>query len=456
MSQVDALTRGTYVRSGPARLDKWGLALVALVSSVFPLVLVYAAWRTESFKQRHWLLTLFVGWYAVSLPISYDPSGMGTDGVRHLLAVYVHYLDMTFDQFLSDLWDIALFKGADSSNDMFRHFVGYLTGGVLGMPELFFPVVGLVYGYFFVGSMLIIFKRFNAEKWPWVILFLALCFFLTRNIESLQAVRNPTAGWMLIYGVLMFQQTKKPRYVFLMACTPLIHFSFLLLALPALLYLLIGNRRIVYATLFSLSVPLSFVTPDVAIDIISEVEIGEEKVLDRAGGGRANMEARAAVIESQLQGGTRIWRAYIMAGYQAVALNVLVFGMIIAGAYFVMDRFSGALFSNGLLMLTASNSLWFLGGAAGRFWGLGFLFVLAGFLIWRFGDGFSLKRMIFSPAYLVGCYLSAMLFIPYFLFYFSKLLDYINISLFALPFLARIYPQANLTIKEILRFLLPI
>ena len=437
-------------------LNRWSLAFVLLVSILFPPILLFAAWRLKNPRQIHWLLTLFVGWYAVSLPIAYDPLGAGSDGVRHLLAVYVFYTDMSLERFLSDLWDILLFRGSGSSNDVFRHVIAYVTGGVIGMPSLFFPVVGLFYGYFFVGSMMIVFLGVRERRWPLVVIFLALCFFLSRNIESLQAVRNPTAGWVLIYGILRFQQTRKPKYVALMACTPLIHFSFLLLALPAFAYLILGNRQWLYASIFALSVPFNFVTPDVAIDLISEVEIGEQKLRDRTDWGQRDADSRAQIIESQMQGGARMWRAYMMAGYQSIALNVLAFGMILSGAYFVMGRFAKAIFSNGLLMLTASNSLWFLGGATGRLWGLGFLLVMAGFIIWRLGEGFSLKRIVFSQGYVVSCYLSAILFIPYFLFYLSRILDYINIFAFSLPLLASMYPDANLTLKEVFRGVLPI
>lgn len=437
-------------------LGRGEVALVLLLSAVIPPVLLFAAWKTPSFRQRHLLLTLFVGWYAVSLPIAYDPLGVGSDGVRHLLAVYVHYVDMSFGQFMSDLQQILLFQGAESSNDAFRHVLGYFVGGVLGIPELFFPIVGLVYGYFFSGSMLIIFRELGQRKIPWVIIFLGLCFFLTRNIESLQAVRNPTAGWMLIYGVLRYQQTKHWRYLVLMGATPLIHFSFLMLAVPAFAYVLIGNRRMLFAVLFAISIPFDFITPDVAIDLVSQVEIGEQKLLDRSDRGRADLTARAELVEQQMADGTRLWRAYMQAGYQRYALNILIFGIILSGMYFRMNRFSGAIFSTGLLYLTASNALWFLGGATGRLGGLGLLLVLAGFLIWRLSAEFKSGNLRMPGVYVAGCYLSALILVPYFLFHLSRIMDFINLNAFAFPWVARIYPDANLTVKEILRFFLPI
>lgn len=64
-------------------LSRRDIAISLIVSAVLPPILLLAAWKSKSFRQRHLLLTLFVGWYAMSLPIAYDPLGVGSDGVRH-------------------------------------------------------------------------------------------------------------------------------------------------------------------------------------------------------------------------------------------------------------------------------------------------------------------------------------------------------------------------------------
>ncbi|MFU8820526.1 MAG: hypothetical protein ACNA8G_03120 [Gammaproteobacteria bacterium] len=450
---VQANFRPSYLRRG---LDRRNLALLLLLSFLFPPILLYGAWKTSNFRQRHWLLTVFVGWYAVSLPVAFDPTGAGSDGVRHLLSVYTHYVDMTLYQFMSDLWNILLFKGAPGSNDVFKHVISYFVGGILGIPELFFPLVGLFYGYFFVGSMLIIFRNLGERKLAWVVIFLALCFFLTRNIDSMQAVRNPTAGWVLIYGILRYLETKRLRYVALMASTPLIHFSFLLIALPAFAYFVLGNRPVLYAVLFALSAPANLVAPDTAINLVSQVELGEQKLRNQLEEGEPGLDDRAQALDQQVQGGTRLWRAYMMAGYQRVALDALVFGLIISGGYFAMGRVAQPVFSNGLLMLTASNSLWFLAGATGRIWEVGFLLVMAGFLMWRLGPEFSVRKLFWGKGYVIACYLAAVIFVPYLFFYVSRLLDMVNLFIFAFPWMAWLYPDANLTVKEVLILVLPV
>lgn len=438
-------------------LSRRMMAISFLVSLLVPPFLLYAAWRTQSFRQRHWLLTLFVTYYGITLPIAYDPTGVGADGVRHLLTVYTYYLNLSFGVFLSDLGDILLLQGAPGSNDPYKHVLSYFVGGVLGMPGLFFPIVAFVYGYFFTGSMLLVFRKFKLGKLPWIVIFLALAFFLTRNIEALQAVRHPTAIWVLIYGILRYQETKQHRYLILMASTPLIHFGFLLIAIPAFLVILLGNKPVLYAALFVFSSTTNLLEPTAVTGIISGVELGEQKLRGYYIEEQIELQERGFRFGEDTAGGTRFWRAYMQAGYHKIAFNVLVYSLIFSGAYiFAMNRFHASIFATGLLTLTAANSFWFLGGAAGRMWEVGFLLAMAGFLLWRTSPQFMYRELRIPMVYKIGLYVSAAGLIPFFLFHLSDIFERMNTFLFGFPVLAAIMPEADLTIKEALRFILPI
>ena len=431
------------------------MVLSLMVSLLFPPFLLYAAWRTPSFRQRHWLLTIFVTYYGITLPIAYDPSGVGPDGVRHLLVVYTYYLDMSFGVFLGDLRSILMLEGAPGSNDPYKHLVSYFVGGILGVPELFFPIVAFVYGYFFTGSMLIVFREFRLGKLPWVVVFLALAFFLTRNIEAVQAVRNPTAIWVLIYGILKYHETQKIRYLLLMASTPLIHFGFLLIAIPAFLFLLIGNRPLLFSVLFVLSSSMNLLAPTDVTGVIGGFELGERKLGAYYTEERAELEDRNVRFQQGIAEGSRLWWAYMQAGYNRISFNLFVYGLIFSGAYMLaMSRFQMSIFSTGLLTLAAANSLWFLGGVTGRLWEVGFLLTMAGFLLWRSGSTYDFRELKVPIVYRLGMYTAAIGLIPYVLFQMSKGLEQLNIFLFGLPLLAVIFPDANLTVKEALRALL--
>ena len=161
---------GGGTRVGSKEVQQTGLSFspragyLVFASIVAPIFLLIAAWRTNSEHYRHWLLTAFVTMYGATISIRYDPSGFGSDGVRHLLLVYEHYVDMSFANFLNDIWCIITFQEASHPHikDVYKHLVSYFVGGILGQPQLFFTVIAFVYGYFFVGSMLEIFRRISS------------------------------------------------------------------------------------------------------------------------------------------------------------------------------------------------------------------------------------------------------------------------------------------------------
>ena len=121
---------------------KSNLQFLFFSTFVFPWLLLVAAWNSKSHRFQHWAITIFVTIYGATIAIAYDPSGGrggiggNADGVDHLSAVYMHYVGLSFDQFVSESWEILLFKQTELHTvDIFKHVVSYLTGGVLGIPR---------------------------------------------------------------------------------------------------------------------------------------------------------------------------------------------------------------------------------------------------------------------------------------------------------------------------------
>lgn len=440
----------------PARPAAGGAARRSRVPSVilsvafFPPWLLLEAWRTSSFRLRHWLLTAFVTIYGATITIAFDPMGVGTDGVRHLLAVHVHYVGLSFGDFLAQLWNILLLRpSGGGSSDVYKHVISYLTGGVLGAPWLFFPIVAFVYGYFFTGSMLIIFRDWGKTRLPWVIIFIAAMFFLVKNIEGVNTVRTWTGLWVLVYGFLRYQETRQIRYLVLLAMPPFIHFGYFLMALPAYAVLVFGNRALLYAALFVASSVTTFINPGQVTEIIAETELGEQKL---RGYYREAPTDRGQLFQSSVRSGDRIWRAAQKFGLQKWALNVLVFTILLVGIYpKVMNTTQRTLFSVGLLTITLSNLTWFLFAVSNRTWIIGTVFVMAAFLMARLDPetrgGFPLTRV----EYKWGLHIAAVLFVPYFLYNLSLLFDFPSVFLIAMPWMAWVSPELNASLKDVLR-----
>ena len=416
-----------------------------LPAMIAPWILLIAAWKSASQRDRHWLLTFFFTIYGATISIAYDPLGLGADGVRHLLKVYVHYVGLSFGQFLSELWLILTFRPAETTNeDVFIHVVSYLTGGVLGEPRLFFPTVATIYGYFFAGSMLEVFKNSASGRRTYVFIAFGVLFFLIMNVAGVNKVSMWTAMWILVYACLKYHSTKNFKYLILMFVPPLVHVSYFLLAVPAWLLLLLGNRSAIYAALFVASSFTTFLEPTAVVDVISTTELGEAKV-------------KGYYVEEPLdqrEAGHRIWRWLQLLGVQRWALTVLIVTLLLTGVYRVsMNKFQKTLFSIGLLTLTLSNASWYFWAVYTRAWIVGCVFVLAAFLLVQQHP--TASRIPWShPLYKPGLYISLFLFVPFFVYNLSVLIDFPSVFLVALPFLAFLTPEANISIKDFAQLIL--
>ena len=426
-----------------------------LASLVAPILLLISAWRTNSERYRHWLLTAFVTMYGATIAIRYDPSGEGGDGVRHLLLVYEHYVGMSFFTFLSDLWAVLSLQVASDPaiRDVYKHLVSYFVGAVLGQPQLFFTVIAFVYGYFFIGSLLEISRHLQWQKLNYIILGFAVLLFILKNIEGINTIRTWTGLWILVYACLKYYDSKKRRYLFLMFAPPLVHFGYFVMILPALTVLIFGTHARLYAILFLASSMTTFFNPGDIAELVATTERGEVAVSGYLVEEQESFEeTRQRVMAME----TRWWHQFSKLGIQKWALNVLIYTLLAGGIYFVfMNYRQKTLFSIGLLTLTMSNSMWFFTALSNRTWLIGCLFILASFLMMRTNPTTAPKLVYRVPRfYKFGVQLSLFLFIPFFVFNLSILLDYPSFFMFVAPFLVWIDPDINMSIKYVLQVLM--
>ncbi|MEX0450058.1 hypothetical protein V6X63_09900 [Spiribacter sp. 221] len=435
----------------PNAAYKAGIFLIG--GTLLPPLLLLEAWKTNSERYRHWILTFFFTIYGATITIAFDPLGVGADGVRHLLHVYAYYQGLSFDEFAAQLGQIILLQENPSpSADVYKHVLSYALGGVLGLPWLFFPVVATVYGYFFTGSMLIIFKHWGKAKLPWITLFLIASFFLFKNIEGVNTVRTWTGLWVLVYACLQYYQTRKKRYLVLMAMPPFIHFGYFLMALPAYAVWLLGTRVMLYSVFFVMSSFTTVINPGQFEEIAATTELGGSRFDAYY---RDSLDSADEIIASSQESGQRFWRAFQKAGVQKWALNIFVYALLMAGVYrYAMNAFQKRIFSVGLLTLALSNSVWFIYAASNRSWIVGAIFIFAAFVMSR-TDPSTVNRWPYHNSYLkVGLALSGIAFIPYFLYNLSTMLDFPSVYLVALPIVPWLVPDANMSLKEFLQILL--
>jgi hypothetical protein len=132
--------------------------LISTISPVFGLLL---AFKSSSERFIVFSGTLFMG--LVGSVFMYLP---GSDGHTHLQAVERYYLDMSLGQFLADAGSLLLLQPVEGSKDMYKHLLSFLAGGVFGIPELLHFFGGLILGYFYTKSVLIVLEEKPRHKTP--------------------------------------------------------------------------------------------------------------------------------------------------------------------------------------------------------------------------------------------------------------------------------------------------
>ncbi|TVS00478.1 MAG: hypothetical protein EA407_14620 [Rhodobacteraceae bacterium] len=365
---------------------------------------------------------------------------------------------MTLYEFVDGVWNILTLTRGPHQQDLYIHVLSYFVSGVLGLPALFFTFVAFVYGYFFAGSLVIALRGWRSVQLPVFTLLLVITFLLLKNIEGVNTVRTWTGLWVLVYACLRYHETGRWRYVLLMACPPFIHIGWAIMVIPAFIVLIFGSRPVLYSALFFASSVTTFLPSGALEAQFNRTEVGASMLRSYQRDERGDVGASVYRAFTQGTGGVRIWRVLRNAGVQKWALNVFVLTVVASGVYLLsMSAFQQKIFSIGLLMITLSNSMWFISAVSNRSWIAGAVFIGLAFIMWRLAQGNQLRVPLMRRLYPVGIGLSMVLFVPYLAFNASTFLDFPSVFLLGMPFAVWLEPDINMTIKEALRFfLLPI
>jgi hypothetical protein len=437
----------SQIAANPRAANNRGRYASALLASIIiPPLLLLDAWKSRSHRFQHYALTFFVTIFGTVCMIEHG------DAVRHLAVVERYYNTLGFADFLTQLWQIITFQDtASGARDVYKHVLSYITGGVLNAPFLFYPIVAGVYGYFFAGSVLYILQHASLKRLNYVLLATIFVLLFIKGIDGFYTVRTWTGMWVLVYACLKYYETRKWRYLLLMFAPPLIHFGYFLMAIPAWIVLAAGSRTMLYSAILVASTFFNFIPAQPVTQQLSQTEAGSIAVSSYL------REEERDAIESfeQQQQQTNFYNAYRKSGLQRWAPAILAFTLIGSGIYLRnMSPYQRRIFSVGVLMLAFSNLTWFLYAVHNRTLLIATVFILAGYLMARLDPETAPRFRGLPPYYQWGLHLSLLFFFPLMLFNLSMLSERLNIWLFAAPFVSWFFPEADISIKELLRWIL--
>jgi hypothetical protein len=242
-----------------------------LLSMISPVIGLIYAFKSRNHKFIVFSGTLFMG--LVGSAFMYNP---GSDGLSHLDEVKKHYMDMSLLQFISDTGSLLILQPVESSNDLYIHFLSYLAGGVFGIPELLHFFAGLILGYFYTKSVLIVLEdRFERKK-TWLLLALIALFLIIRSVSALNSIRMWTGMWVFFYGSYSYIKRGDVKYLLVVFLATLIHFSYLLYAIPLVMAVVLKRRKLLVAGLYIASFFIS-VNFDTASGLVESTGLYENK-----------------------------------------------------------------------------------------------------------------------------------------------------------------------------------
>ncbi|AXJ01691.1 hypothetical protein CYPRO_2449 [Cyclonatronum proteinivorum] len=410
---------------------------------IAPIIALISGIRTGNEKFITVTGTIFMGF--IGSLYFYRP---GSDGYTHLMRASENY-DISLLEFLSKVPLWLTNQGALMQSDLYLPVLSYISVALFGVPELIHVFGGLVLGYFFTKSVLLLIKDSNVRKWS-LLFILFLVFFLTiRSISALNSLRMWTGMWVLFYGAFGFYKYREKKFLLIIFFSAIIHFSYYLYVLPVILAYLLSSKPKIITAIFVGS--LFFTLPFVSVDNLAQFFPEDSAFEHRASYTIVDPSTRQAVATSSET--SNFYRAYgssIYRNYSTVILSVLLIVAI------NLNKRYSLLFNNESdykcfvflvscgLMLFSTINIFSFGGFAGRGHTIGALFLTASVLMLLAQSNISAIPYYFKA----GIYLFLITAIPFWLFHLSFILNTVSFFVLALPFLNWLLPVEDMSIRD--------
>lgn len=415
-----------------------------ILTLISPILGVVFTIKSLDWKYKKWGGILFITIFGANMIMP-----AGSDSLVHFENVSRHYSNLSFGRFLNELWHILIFSPINGTNDdVYIHVLSYVTGSLLGIPSLFFAIVAFVFGYFYMGAMQKVLAQNKFKEKSIIVMFMILMFIIYRGIDNMNTVRTWTGAWILFNGVYDYYRTKKKRYLLLMACAPLVHIAYFVMAIPAFAALVFSKFKPIYVIVIYFASFVIDVTPTSVIETLNQNELGASKV---QGYYRTEGDARLKNVKVYDDNWYSKYgrKTSLFWGSNCLAITIILTGLF--GSR--MTEIERGLFTAGLLIASWANFGDFIDAFYNRTMVNAGLYILAVAVLMLFrkeyfkGWGNKVKyRKLFT-------WISIIMFLPYVIYSLSNILNYFSVFILAVPFIPWIMEDANMSLREFLGFI---
>jgi hypothetical protein len=213
---------------------------------IWPALSLFLSIRSRSISPN--FLWVFIIFYGLTFVISID--NQDSDITRYIKVFQDMYKnEITAQQFMATLYNVE----EEGSTDLLQPILSYATSLFTGNPAVLLALFAVVFGFFYSRNVWLVLDRLEG-KMKWLTTFFFICLLLVVPIWNINGFRFWTAAHIFFYGAFTFIVLGKSRGILFVLITALVHFSFLILIVIFLIYLLVGKRTWGYFIFFVLSI----------------------------------------------------------------------------------------------------------------------------------------------------------------------------------------------------------
>lgn len=182
---------------------------------------------------------------------------------------FERYKDISTVQFGSYLSEY--FEFDTGVQDIYIMTISYLVGRVTDNYHFFFLALAFVFAFFQLKSLRYFVEEENFTNS--LICIILTCLFLWNNIYNINGARFWTASWIGLFCVFKMFHDRKPLYLLLAACIPMVHASFAVFPIILAVAYFLQNFRNPLIILFCISWAFSVVAEDFQIQPFQNIDL---------------------------------------------------------------------------------------------------------------------------------------------------------------------------------------
>uniref|UniRef100_UPI004049B638 hypothetical protein n=1 Tax=Flavobacterium sp. TaxID=239 RepID=UPI004049B638 len=404
-------------------------------------------------KNKNERVLLFFGVLFFGISGSLYVYKTGTDGNTHLLNTKQNYMDMTFDVFLSQSYDLLTFNAVSNlTKDIYLHCISFVSASLFGIPELIHVFAGLILGYFFSKSALLVLQDKLAIKKSNILIAFIVLFLFDRSLGALNSIRMWTGMWIFFYGTFSYACTKEKKYTWVVLFSIIVHFSYVIVLLPFILtyFFKYKTKAITIFYLLSFGLTINFATISNLIPKTSLLESQQKSNVIDSEDKAKFFEEKAAIASKVEQNFYIKYGEGFYTTYSIVGLSFIL--LFFFNNKTKNERFN-FLLATGLGLFAFSNIVTFSPSLSGRVKTIASLFILTATIQLLFTLEMYKLSQNKIKLFNIGLVIFLISSLPMFLFQLSYLIQMLSFFALIFPQISWLLGSDDLSIRDALGYL---